>query len=130
MVTGLSTDVVLHRSFKQDRMIEVYVADIDEPLFISRNLLARSSSVFEELLQQTNTTPQDHACVLRFPEDNLDAWKLLMFWMTQKRVPEVYELLEPDDCDPSYLVRCWCLGDKYQLPLFQDAVMHQLLYRP
>lgn len=49
--------------------------------------------------------------------------------MTQKRVPDCYEMVEEEDSDPAHLIRCWCLGDKYEMLLFQYAVMEQLLYR-
>ena len=47
------------------------------------------------------------------------AWKVLLYWILEKRFPEMQ--CREDDCCWSMLIRYWCLGDKYQIPGFQDA---------
>lgn len=57
------------------------------------------------------------------PEDDLAAWKVLLSWMMPREHPE-HEVLT----GPNLLgVRCWVLGDKYNIPEFLDKAMLALL---
>lgn len=108
---------------KSDRLIKIFIADEAEPVHLSEKLLLRTSSWFETALQSKWETELG---VLRFPDDSLDSWKLFIFWMNYKRIPKSLDILGINDCEISHLVRCWILGDKYLVPLFQDAVMIEL----
>lgn len=59
--------------------------------------------------------------VLRFPEDDLEAWELMLFWMHKSTLPQevAYPIM--------LLCQAWMLGDRYFLQSFQDLVMLELM---
>ena len=62
--------------------------------------------------------------VLKFPEDSVDTWKWLLAWIFYNEVPQAIAV---GDCEAIQLVHCWCLGEKYTVPAFQDAIMVELI---
>ena len=51
----------------------------------------------------------------------------MLFWMTYKKLPDCSETFEHQDIGiTAHLIRSWCLGDKYDMTLFQDEVMWML----
>lgn len=57
---------------------------------------------------------------LHFPQDHRDAWEVFLYWLFHKDIPVLTH-------NQRTLVRCWCLGDKYGIPSFQDHIMWFLL---
>ena len=71
---------------------------------------------------------------LTVPDDNLDAWEVLFHWKQEGRLPAhltVKDAIEAEyggsDSYIQMLCHCWLLGKRWDIPLFQDAVMRQLL---
>lgn len=57
--------------------------------------------------------------MIRFPEDDKNAWSMFLYWITKRGVPA--EILSPESehsdffCEEPYiaiLIRCWILGDR------------------
>lgn len=72
----------------------------------------------------------DERGILRFPEDPVDAWEVLVFWIVTKKIPEsqMHDTLVPDKAAAQFaLVQCWILGDKYGIVEFEDLIMIELL---
>ena len=113
------------RSLKTDRLIKIFISDDPEPVHVSEKTLVNASEWFAAAIrhEQWGSEPG----VLRFPEDDLDAWKSLLFWLFKKSVPEWASDGTGNDCEAFHLIQCRCLGEKYLLSEFQDAVMHELL---
>lgn len=90
---------------------------------VSKKLLVNVSNKFAAALSAEHHSKDSG--ILRFPDDNLAAWQVMMYWIYDGQVPEM-EIY--NDCEDVHLVRCWCLGDKYYMPQFQDLVMLELLH--
>jgi hypothetical protein len=77
----------------------------------------------------------DSADTLRFPEDNETAWKLLLHWMkpAADHIPTPASSLRarPEEKARSgfqdMYINCCALGDKYDIPPFQDLIMLELI---
>lgn len=60
---------------------------------------------------------------LSLPEDDYQAWKVLLYWVAKRCLPK-----EATDSE-LLLVHSWALGEKYDIADFQDEVMLALLIR-
>ena len=58
---------------------------------------------------------------LHFPHDDGYAWEILLHWI----VPG-----QPQSADAMDCIKAWVLGEKYDIPEFQDCVMMELLRQP
>lgn len=72
--------------------------------------------------------------VLRLPDDNAEAWTVLMYTRLARSLP--FTLAGGDRFDKEevvefhkLLVRCWILGHKYRALQFQDLIMSELICR-
>ena len=57
---------------------------------------------------------------LRFEDDELEAWRVLLYWISTKQIPDTLD-------DNLLLVKCWVLGQKRGIVAFQNSVMISLL---
>ena len=105
----------------------MFIANEESPVCIQASILKDTSPVFETFLKYGHLG-KDGPDVLKFPEDDLDVWQALTFWMFNKTIPTDKELSSQVDCESIHFVRCWCLGEKYQIGAFQDAAMLELLH--
>jgi hypothetical protein len=68
---------------------------------------------------------------LTFPDDDITAWKVLLYWIIKHELPCNEQLLPKHgpakSVDHPICIRCWALGDKYGIPIFQDLIMLELL---
>ena len=78
-------------------MIKIYIGDATVPIYVSQQLLACNSSIFESFFESDSGANCE---ALHLPDDELDAWKLMLFWMTYKQVPSCEE---PPECQISVL---------------------------
>lgn len=106
----------MHRKLKSDRVIKIFIGEETAPVHIPESLLTHTSDYFIAALRH-----EVEYGILRFPEDSLRAWKVLLSWMFDGNIPVIP--CTDTNCTCFLLVQCWCLGDKYQMPLFQDHVM-------
>ena len=63
--------------------------------------------------------------VMRFPEDDATAWETLLYWKIQGYLHRAFA--EDAESDIMQSIRCWALGDKYDVKNFQDVVMLDLI---
>ncbi|KAI6891253.1 hypothetical protein KC318_g13908 [Hortaea werneckii] len=110
-------------SLKADRLIRIKVGSNkdDEPFLISQRRLESASEYFRKALRQ-DSFKEGGTGQIDFPEDDYDAWAVLMFWMMS-----AFHIAK-DKLKPDLLIKCWVLGDKYEIPEFQDQIMLELLF--
>ncbi|KAK0782581.1 hypothetical protein LTR91_011361 [Friedmanniomyces endolithicus] len=123
----------LIESLPADRLIDIYVGEMTpetKPFRVQQLLLETMSDYFKSALQ-ANAFAEGKEARLTFSEDSLNAWKVLMRWAFTRTVPRWTDRRDDDGIDCGFellLIDCWVLGDKYQIPAFQDEVMLELLY--
>lgn len=128
----------LPSALQSDRLIEIYVGDprAEPPvkaIKVQQTLLEATSEYFVKALEHENALGKaSEVGVLRFPEDNISAWQVLMYFITRAgTLPPAKDLFHVrTDCDGTdftLAIRCWVLGDKYGIPAFQDLVILELL---
>ncbi|KAI7131425.1 hypothetical protein KC343_g15973 [Hortaea werneckii] len=110
-------------SLKSDRLIRIKIGtnENDEPFLISQRTLGSASKYFRKALRQ-DSFQEGRTGQIDFPEDDYDAWAVLAFWMMNAFNIARKEL------KPDLLIKCWVLGDKYEIPEFQDQIMLELLF--
>lgn len=61
-------------------------------------------------------------------EDSMEAWKILLHWKIESHLPPMSsDNKDEADALVTTLCRCWILGGKYDVRLFQDLIMLELL---
>lgn len=108
---------------KQEKFIKVYIGDDPEPALLIKSMLVATSYAFAAALQKPRA-PHEEPNVLKYPEDDVDAWKTLIFWMFKSSLPEPEA---GNDCVVLDSVRCWYLGERYNIPRFQDLIIRRLI---
>lgn len=109
-------------ALKADHLVKVYVGDEGAPPFLlQQTLLTSISPVFANALKHENLGTNPEPGVLRFPEDDTEAWEVFLHWLMQRSYPQ--------DLDARSSVKCWVLGDRYHISTFQDNAMFALLVR-
>lgn len=109
---------------------------------LQETLLRRTSRVFSAALNNEHLG-EGNKGALKFPKDDVAAWKALIFWIFDKKYPEenlesrmsrreMEEDLEKKEAMEEelqvFLIHCWIVGDKYDIPDFQDLAMLELLH--
>lgn len=68
---------------------------------------------------------------LRLPDDNVEAWKVMLYAHITRSLPALFSTAgqhdEEGEAYLSLLVHCWLLGAKYGAAQFQDLVMAEIL---
>ncbi|KAK3619034.1 hypothetical protein LTR56_024289 [Elasticomyces elasticus] len=123
----------LLKSLQSERLIKIFVGPgTTMPYHVPQTILHTTSDYFTKALLHETSLGAAETGVLRFPEDDVDVWGILLYWMLIKELPETalgtramkdQELAEFE----LLLVRCWAVGERYQVPQFQDLVMLELL---
>ena len=92
-------------------------------------ILRTRSKVFEAAIKNESWGDGEPG-VLRFPEDDPQAWKIIVYYMIHLQVPSE-DFVGEEERDWLGLVNvldlCWILGDKYDMPQFQDLIMLERL---
>lgn len=110
---------------KTDRLLKIYVGRVDEdtqPFRVHEAVLEQASPYFANMMEPDAFCEDEHG-VLRFPNDDLQAWEVLLYWIVHHEIPK-RSIAYKD----ALAIRCWQLGDKYLIPDFQDHAMLSLLY--
>ena len=112
------------RRLQSDRIIHIFVGTGDdaERFSIQQVLLESISEYFVNAMKNEHLGNESESGVLRFPEDNLEAWQVLLCWVVGRRFPRKAMAGEQE-----LAVSCWVLGDKYGIVEFQDEAMLSLL---
>ncbi|KAK5688512.1 hypothetical protein LTS10_000490 [Elasticomyces elasticus] len=115
------------RSLHNDRLVDVYVGDIDdetEPYRVQQVVLEKVAEYFAAALRP-DTFSEGQNGRLHFPDDDTDVWQILLQWAIQRVVP-CWQSID-QDVRHSLLVRCWVTADKYGIQDFQNEIMLEAL---
>lgn len=127
--------LIRNRRLRNDRLVQIYVGQdassnnaITQPYLVQETLLHGLSEYF------VAATKHEHlgsggAGVLRFPEDDKDAWELLLYWLFTKQIPHKVRGQAEETVSSLCLVNCWILADRYIIPKLQNAIMIEMIFR-
>lgn len=93
-------------------------------------MLCARSEYFVKAIENAEKMGPDGPDVLRFPEDDKEAWQLILSWMMGGVVLPRGKTLRAADHTVEFqglLCRTWILADKYFMPALQNATMTILL---
>ncbi|KAK4895439.1 hypothetical protein LTR27_006503 [Elasticomyces elasticus] len=128
----------LTKALQSDTLMKLVIGEGEKSatFYVSKTTLQHTSACFRAAIRNAHLGGGDFDTI-PFPEDNLEAWKVLLHWLITRELPAAAELLlvdhEAEDkstvnfSDHTLCIRCWALGDKFAMPAFQDAVMLRLL---
>ncbi|KAK3115576.1 hypothetical protein LTR53_004936 [Teratosphaeriaceae sp. CCFEE 6253] len=122
-------DYLLKYYKNTQRFIKIHVGrDADEQVYhVPEAALELASDYFLKALKHESSMGGEKG-LLRFPADNADAWKVLLYWILKGALPEDWNAVKKsDEQQELHMVRCWAMGEKYLLPDFQDVIMLELL---
>ncbi|KAK3619862.1 hypothetical protein LTR56_023756 [Elasticomyces elasticus] len=124
------------KAIQSDRLIKLVIGEGEEltTFHVSKAVLEQTSEFFCAAFRNGHLG-RDEPNTLRFPQDNTESWKILLFWMLRHELPSLDDLglLEPYDdneeacVDHTLCIRCWALGEMYDISAFQDLIMLELL---
>lgn len=122
-----------HSSLIDDTMISIHVGSEEDDclkLVLLKSLLCRTSDYFVKALSKESFR-KGREKTLRFPVDDTDAWRMMVFWFHNHKLPDVDDLISSrGDILKHHLTtvtNCWIPGDKYGLSKLQNAAMMLLL---
>ncbi|KAK5708715.1 hypothetical protein LTR17_020425 [Elasticomyces elasticus] len=137
----------LASALQNDRLIKLVIgtkpeaeAEADSSygtLSIWASALEGATEYFRGALRNQNLGAGGEQDVLTFPEDDFRAWQVLQYWLVKGALPKDEDIpslnLADDDIQNEGLclgtwVLCWIMGDKYDLPVFQNLVMIELIF--
>ncbi|KAI7134046.1 hypothetical protein KC343_g15997 [Hortaea werneckii] len=101
--------------------IKIGTNENDEPFLISQRRLGSASKYFRKALRQ-DSFQEGRTGQIDFPEDDYNAWAVLAFWMMN-----TFNIARKE-FKPDLLIKCWVLGDKYEISEFQDQITLELLF--
>lgn len=123
------------RTLRNDRLIQIYVGEdagpdngIAQPYLVQESLLHGVSDYFIAATKHEHLG-SDSVGVLRFPEDDRDAWELLLSWIFTRQIPHRIRGDTEESVTSLCLVDCYVLADKYLIPKLQNAIMIELIFR-
>ncbi|KAK4895407.1 hypothetical protein LTR27_006471 [Elasticomyces elasticus] len=107
------------QSLQSRRDLEIIVGSLaPQSFYVQQHLFESTTGCSIEPLSTTGT--QLEPGVLRFPDDDLISWQLLLRWMYQRVVLSgAFE----NEADLSSAMRTWGLGERLDVPDFQNQVM-------
>ncbi|KAI6801152.1 hypothetical protein KC361_g1955 [Hortaea werneckii] len=110
-------------SLESDRLVGIKVGSNQnkKPFLVSQRRLESASKYFRRALRQ-DSFKEGLNGQIDFPKDDYDAWTVLVFWMMN-----TFNIAK-EEITPDLLIKCWVLGDKYEIPEFQDQIMLELLF--
>lgn len=111
------------RSLQNEQLIKVYVGERKseiKPYLIQQTLLESTSTVFAAAIQPHAFKEGQERC-LHFPDDDSTVWGVLVYWIIKREMPKTLSDV------PTCCVRCWVLGDRYDIKDFQDQAMLALI---
>ncbi|KAF2217205.1 hypothetical protein CERZMDRAFT_93257 [Cercospora zeae-maydis SCOH1-5] len=115
------------RALQSDRLIMLNISDSQTSFSvqIQQTVLEAASPWFQKALQDERFV-EGQSGVINFGEDDVDAWKLVVYWLLHHKLP-----LRGDNGDREIhfvsRAKCWILGDRYGVTGLQNEAMLQLL---
>lgn len=101
---------------------------------MQQTLLEQTSEYFQKAIKNERLGGDQNIGILKYPQDDTEVWKLLLFWMMKGHLPTALwnraSQSHQDQYQPIYalLIKCWAAGDQYLMPEFQNNVMIIMLY--
>ncbi|KXT03313.1 hypothetical protein AC578_3992, partial [Pseudocercospora eumusae] len=108
----------------QDRLIKITIGtDGSPPIFIQQKTLESVAPWFANALKR-DTFIEGQTGTLHFPADDQEAWKVLVYWIMNREVAIKVEGTTEAKANTLVLcAKCWALGDKYDIAVFQNEIM-------
>lgn len=118
--------LILRRALKSES-IKIYIGERtpeSTPHVVPKTVLCNKFRYFEKALSPNFKEGQNG--ILHFPDDNEDAWNLLLYYLFHDRVPRVKDVFI---AGTMYLplAHAYVLGDKYGLTTFQNEVVRAFM---
>lgn len=115
-----------------DRLIKIYVGESEEPgsdkpFLIPQSTLYDASEYFVKAIKNEHLGFGESG-VLRFPTDDREIWKIMLYWVVKRELSSVIDRFHPTEDTELLIVRLWIARDQYAMADFQDLVMLELLY--
>ncbi|KAK4895433.1 hypothetical protein LTR27_006497 [Elasticomyces elasticus] len=123
-------------TLKDDALIKIVVGEDDgygegiETFFIEKSLLEAASHRFTDAIKEERQDGVSQI-TLTIPDDDVFSWKMLLHWLVNRELPsdelyaEDFAYLNPDDSHLP-LIRCWILGERFDLTIFQNLIMEMI----
>ncbi|KAF2488205.1 hypothetical protein BDY17DRAFT_25464 [Neohortaea acidophila] len=117
------------RNLQSSRLIEIWVGNAKKPFLVPHNLLISQAPEYFAKALDPNTFSEGKARRIDFPEDDVESWRVFLFWLFNRELPNFPIDVETahDRGGSKLFVRCWALGDRYAVPAFQDEIMLALM---
>ncbi|KXT08991.1 hypothetical protein AC579_70 [Pseudocercospora musae] len=112
----------------QDQLSKITIGiDGSPPIYIQQRTLESVAPWLENALMR-DTFIEGQTGALHFPVDDQEAWQVLVYWiMTREVAIELTGTMKERARSCILCAKCWVLGDKYDIPVFQNGVMAILL---
>ena len=104
-------------------MIKLFIGQQTTPYLVQETLLTDIATYFANAMKWDDRSSEPSG-ILRFPDDDEDAWKVLLHWIIKGKLPTT----RSGQATQMLWVHCWILGDKYNIAAFQDDVMVELVF--
>ncbi|GIZ41563.1 hypothetical protein CKM354_000486300 [Cercospora kikuchii] len=127
MAQGPITECI--RALQSDRLITLNISDAETSFSVQvqQKVLEAASPWFQKALRDDRFVEGQNGAIT-FADDDIDAWKIALYWLLHREIPEPGELRGKEEEDFFVrLARCWVLGDKYNLTRLQNDIMFRLL---
>lgn len=111
-------------ALRNDRLIQVFIGEESKPYLVQETPLTNLSDVFKRALENEDKFAGPKG-VLKFPEDNKDAWASLLQWKITGKLPAKGAMNSQEQMNG--LIHCYILSDKYNVKDFADEVMWLLI---
>ena len=102
--------------------MKIYIGASETPYHVSEATLKAASDYFTTAIKHIELGVRSSPDTLRFPEDDRDAWEVFLHWLLKGTIPPIAGV---DGWELN--VKCWILGDRYNIPDFQDDAIFDML---
>ncbi|KAK3619868.1 hypothetical protein LTR56_023762 [Elasticomyces elasticus] len=123
-------------TLEDDALIKIVVGEDEglgvgiEIFHIRQSLLEAASHRFTHAIKEERQDGESQV-TLTIPDDDVFPWKMLLHWLVKRELPsdelyaEDFAYLNPDDSHLP-LIRCWILGERFDLTVFQNLIMEMI----
>lgn len=120
---------------KSDRLIKIFIGTQTTPVLVQETTLRQASDYFGKAIDNAKRLGSGEADILRFPNDDVEFWQILLFWIFKREVGYSVDDYSADgygdDCDEPdhtiHMCRAWIAADMYLMPRLQNKIMSELL---